>query len=1024
MNLSRGFRDLLSKTGYWLNDNPTEGLVVPGHPSSPPDIERFDSIFSPSRSSLAASALFRARGAPLVVFKDAMGRPEPTDGELDNWHAVSWNAGIAPILWVSTPSRVILYNGYSPPRTTARDRILAEFELGDLIDGTRRIERACGRLTFDSGAFWKSQYARRLDRKTRVDAVLLHHLTALEAGLFERGLPSLMAQKLIGRTIFSQYLVDRGLLPKQRLEALFGVPLLPDILRLPNAAHALFKWLKATFNGDLFPPDIEGEDEIVRSEHLALLADFLEGHDPLTGQRSLFPFRFDVIPIELISSIYEQFAHSAAGGEALSQGLHYTPTNLVDLALDVLLRDARGHERVLDPACGSGVFLVESLRRLVWKRARLEGPSRQLVRDVLENQIYGVDINPAALQVSAFSLYLAALELDPEISPDLDAMQFESLIGRTLRLGSFLSARVEFPAPMDVVVGNPPWTYAGRSSTERVNRTAQPRRTPDWAFLWRAKEHCARDGKVGFLMKATPFFSNDSVATNARRQLLAAFRDVEIVNMAQLRTEGLFPAVTRRAQGAETRERRPTAGPALLFVGRPGTPAQDAELGLVNVPWLEHFRRNGVFELAPEMRKTLPIAKIGWSATKLKAALFANAREFDVMDALLRSPQLVRLGAWTRALGITMDQGYQLHGGGSSPASHLLGLPVVDAETFRAVRLPESLPAFAAPHAHRPRSKAVFEGPLVLCPEGSFTKALEPGRYPAAFDPRSLAFSESIVGISFKGQDPRLGQVLSLVLNSKLVSFQLAFGASNIGLKQPKVEKVDLEEIRVPDLLRISDHDLERLVKIERQLAGVAGPTGSLLQRLDEAVYDLCDLPQADRRVIDDSLHRSRPMFLDTRAERTQMVAGPSLEEFLQYGDEFTRIVEIALSEMNEYRLITNRIVRLGADIVALRFDLESGPQRPLGAFHAVAPELFEAPLIRELGGSTLPHFHRMQFLRVYDDRSIYVVKPDQRRFWRVSDAQTDAALMLRDARFRHASRLPIPGEIMVLERWPKKELH
>ncbi len=165
-------------------------------------------------------------------------------------------------------------------------------------------------------------------------------------------------------------------------------------------------------------------------------------------------------------------------------------------------------------------------------------------------------------------------------------------------------------------------------------------------------------------------------------------------------------------------------------------------------------------------------------------------------------------------------------------------------------------------------------------------------------------------------------------------------------------------------------------------------------------------------------------MLLDTRAERTQMVAGPSLEEFLQYGDEFSRTIEIALSEMNVYRLITNRMVRLGADIVALRFDLESGPQRPIGAFHAVAPELFEAPLIRELGGDTLPNFHRMQFLRVYDDRSIYVVKPDQRRFWRVSDAQTDAALVLHDVQFRHASRLSTPSEIYSLEQRSKKNLH
>ncbi len=122
--------------------------------------------------------------------------------------------------------------------------------------------------------------------------------------------------------------------------------------------------------------------------------------------------------VELISSIYEQFAHSVAGAAAGVQGLHYTSVNLVDLALDQVMDDLQGTAKVLDPACGSGVFLVEAMRRLVWRRTRNEANSRELVRDVLRNQIFGVDINTGALQVAAFSLYLATLELDPELDSE------------------------------------------------------------------------------------------------------------------------------------------------------------------------------------------------------------------------------------------------------------------------------------------------------------------------------------------------------------------------------------------------------------------------------------------------------------------------------------------------------------------------------------------------------------------------------------------------------------------------------
>ncbi|NKX17316.1 N-6 DNA methylase [Ochrobactrum pseudogrignonense] len=78
-------------------------------------------------------------------------------------------------------------------------------------------------------------------------------------------------------------------------------------------------------------------------------------------------------------------------------GVHYTPINLVDLVLDPVFEGLEPGARVLDPACGSGVFLVESLRRLVWLRARHSPLTRTLIRQTLLQQVRGVDISPAAL---------------------------------------------------------------------------------------------------------------------------------------------------------------------------------------------------------------------------------------------------------------------------------------------------------------------------------------------------------------------------------------------------------------------------------------------------------------------------------------------------------------------------------------------------------------------------------------------------------------------------------------------------
>jgi hypothetical protein len=167
--------------------------------------------------------------------------------------------------------------------------------------------------------------------------------------------------------------------------------------------------------------------------------------------------------LELVPQLTEQgrkFSFvSAAGNERKTTGSYYTPTSLVECLLDSALKPVveerlagmRGADaekallslRVCDPACGSGHFLIAAARRLARRlasiRAENEQPSlaelRHAIRDVIGHCIYGVDLNPMAVELCKITLWLEALEPGKPLSfLDHHVQCGNSLLGATPRL--------------------------------------------------------------------------------------------------------------------------------------------------------------------------------------------------------------------------------------------------------------------------------------------------------------------------------------------------------------------------------------------------------------------------------------------------------------------------------------------------------------------------------------------------------------------------------------------------------------
>ena len=693
--------EVLEATGYLASGQPAHGVYLSDQAEG---MYRFRE-FSPD-------ALWRSDSALSVYFK--FERKEPADERIAAWHREIWNQGFAPLLWVISPERIAIYNGFSRPREegNAADHLLDSF--GRIEEELDRLDALAGRLAMETGEFWRQ--ARAVDRRTCVDRQLLSDLGALERDLLLAKLDRSGAQGLIGRSIFTQYLIDRGIVTGRFLEDEYGHSALSSILRNRDATRRLFDWLRDTFNGDMFPSEGAALPE---GKHLHRVADFLDAVDPESGQGTFFPYQFDVIPVELISSIYEQFAHSDATskGGGRRTDVHYTRLSLVSLVLDEITDGLSGDETVLDLSCGSGVFLVEALRRLVARRCGGARPSRRLIRSTLHRQIYGVDISEAAVRVAAFSLYLAALELDPEPRPPR-VLKFQPLIGKTLIIGDAWNVentpqgrdaltRSGRQRTFDVIVGNPPWSYPGkearsaRTTRQGAGGARSPRRV-SLDFISKAMEFASAKTRFGVVLSALQFFTRSSTGASVLHRLIEQLAPVTLVNLSY-QSGWLFSR---------------SKLPAMVLFAR-HRPSERAEITAVQVPWSPVGEKSHTFEIGRDDIVTLPVADWVRKPEFLKAAFFGLRRDLTLLDRL--SAKHVPLGKQLRALGTRFRGGLKV-GNRSRDSAFLHGLPLLTKEDVEPFRVSSGLQPYEGARAQWPRSRDTYRAPILLVRE-----FLEPG---------------------------------------------------------------------------------------------------------------------------------------------------------------------------------------------------------------------------------------------------------------------------------------------------------
>lgn len=697
---------------------------------------------------------------------------------------------------------------------------------------------------------------------------------------------------LTGRALFFRYLMGRGIidethLPKispgaHSLEACFGGA---TTLASTNA------WLDQTFNGDLLKLPTGNYSEYFGQlfqrfgDRVARPLEAILGLDqPVAPGASQMPLNwgdldFDHVPIGLLSETYEELMYRFDAEARRDTSVYYTPSHIAEY---MVAEAFHGHPdgsraRVLDPACGAGVFLVAAFRKLAELRFVETGkrPNRNALRSMLNTQLVGFDINNHARTLAALALYLTALELDPTPAP-VEELTFRKLEDRVLvnvadpgsnpatiqpmagSLGKHLPE--VYRGAFGLVIGNPPWTSLkpaykaiDQIFTERCREIAKHRNLPDIAqeyrnpdqvtdlpFVWGAMEWAKPGGRIALALAGRWLFKMSPAGFAARKAIFQALAVTGILNGASIRQSQVWPNVDQPFCLLFADNRLPEPADQFVFVSPDDDPALSAK-GRMRI----------------DAHDAVPVAltQVAEQPSLLKTLYRGTALDAKIVQRIREKTRITIGEFWIPELGLCRGQGYQI-ANRSGDDNFLAGLPNLGARYSEHpfVVVAENLLPYEPAGLQWPRQRPIYCAPLLLIREGN---RADRSRGRALISDADIAYSESYFGFSAADHNDGkfLTRYLLVLIHSQLFEYFSLMTSGKFGFEREALQLRDVESFPIipPNQLSPSAR-----ATVEEAATGLLNKQPDW-QALDRAVQKIYGLGPLDAEAIADALSTRSP---------------------------------------------------------------------------------------------------------------------------------------------------------------------
>lgn len=762
---------------------------------------------------LAPYAAYVVDGKVIAIFFDDLN--SRTDLEI---HVKIWNAQM-PVVISDEGDFINVYNGKSMFLDAEKKLKLRNIDTCDLS----KCDETC------AFSYWNVTNSLSLDLyensmdKNVLNEFLIENLRYI-TNILKKDYKISFANKLMLIVLFIRYLIDRGVNIGymglndnviQSREAFL------EIVKNKDAFLELIKYLKDRFNGNLFDINEQGE---ITEEALSVLHSFLTAKEELkTGQLCLFPFYdFNIIPIELISNIYEILLGKEKQDDDKA---FYTPEYLVDYIVNRTVANYLINEdkcKVLDPSCGSGIFLVKSLQKILERNADSNGylQDKDKINSLVSNNIYGIDYNEEAVDVTIFSIYVTLFDYqDPK---SLEQFKLPLLKGKNILFSDFFDegkTNLIKNLNFNFILGNPPWGKVCQQNykdfCKERNIIAQNGEI-SVAFLLKVQEIACSNTECSLVLPSKLLYKKKGPSVDLRRKLLTNVQIEQVLEISAVRKQ-IFKGAVAPAT-------------VLSFVCQKSTINHKVEY--ISLKPNKYLKLFGIIMIEPDDIKYVHQDFLLNNDDLWKILVYGGYWDFELLKSM--NEEFKTINDVIVDNGLVMTKGLQ-DNYGVNDASNLVGRKILNSKTaVDHFYLGENeYTIFDKTRIHRPRNPEIYKAPYVL-----FKKGLDCSDYSirAVYSEKDFLYRETISCIKGSEKDKKTLLNLCGLFNSSLFSYFNLMIGSSVGIER---EQIFIDELnRYP--FRYDDKLVELVENIQQENS--AYKRNELQEELDQCVLEMYGL--------------------------------------------------------------------------------------------------------------------------------------------------------------------------------------